>query len=275
MPQVPDFRNLDRQQRVATDRFSFKNVIGNMQGQAAVPPPGPSPTPTPSITPTVTPTLTPTPTPTPTPSPYLPGGPSQFFYSDGTAPTISFSPVIDNNSYAKYNTLTAVKISDGVQRIEDYAYGYGVFQNQMSLSAVSLGNGLTSIGDCAFASCASLTGIAIPNSVTRIGAYTFNNCNNNRNTTIGNSVSTMGINAFQGNASLVNITIPSSVVFMGQGVFTNCQSMERIDFQGDAPAIGGNGVLGNIKFNGFVYYCPGAQGFSDPFGGIPSDTYAC
>ena len=275
MPQVPDFRNLDRQQRAATDRFSFKNVIGNMQGQAAVPPAGPSPTPTPSITPTVTPTLTPTPTPTPTPSPYLPGGPSQFFYSD-RPPTISFDSVIDNASYESYsNTLTAVKISDGVQRIDDRPFGYGPFQNQTNLSAVSLGNGLTSIGDYALYGCSSLTGIAIPNSVIRVGQRAFNNCTNNRNTTLGNSVSVIDTQAFQGNQYLFTITIPSSVVFIGQDTFTNCFIMETIYFQGDAPVIGGNGRMGSIRFNGVVYYCDVAQGFSNPFGQIPAYAIPC
>lgn len=68
MPNVPDFRDLSRQQRAATDRFSIKNVIGQISGQSVVPPAGPSPTPTPSITPTITPTVTVTPTNTCTPT---------------------------------------------------------------------------------------------------------------------------------------------------------------------------------------------------------------
>lgn len=62
MPVVPDFRNINRQQRAATDRFSIKNVIGQISGQSVAPPLGS----TPSITPTNTPTPTPTPTVTPT-----------------------------------------------------------------------------------------------------------------------------------------------------------------------------------------------------------------
>ena len=64
MAVVPDFRNIDRQQRAATDRFSIKNVIGQISGQSVAPPLGS----TPSITPTNTPTPTPTPTPTVTPT---------------------------------------------------------------------------------------------------------------------------------------------------------------------------------------------------------------
>ena len=225
----------------------------------------------------IVPTPTPTPPVTPTVTPYLPGGPSRFFYSD-RASTISFDSVIDNASYESYfNTLTAVKISDGVQRIDDRPYGYGPFQNQTNLSAVSLGNGLTSIGDFAFYGCSSLTGIAIPNSVIKIGQYAFNNCTNNRNTTVGNSVSAMGQDAFQGNQNLVTITIPSSVVFIGRYAFANCTNTEAIYFQGDAPVIGGDGILGNIKLfpPGSVYYCDVAQGFSNPFAQIPAYAIAC
>lgn len=53
MPNVPDFRDLSRQQRASADRFSVKNVIGQISGQSTVPPPGPSPTPTPTVTPTI------------------------------------------------------------------------------------------------------------------------------------------------------------------------------------------------------------------------------
>jgi len=66
MPQVPNFQDQQRLQRVATDRFSVKNVIGSVHAQSVVPAPSQTPSVTPSNTCTPTQTLTPTPTITPT-----------------------------------------------------------------------------------------------------------------------------------------------------------------------------------------------------------------
>ena len=46
----------------------------------------------------------------------------------------------------------------------------------MSLTSIEIPEGVTSIGEWAFASCSSLTSIVIPRSVTSIGDYAFSSC---------------------------------------------------------------------------------------------------
>ncbi|MBR4851974.1 MAG: leucine-rich repeat protein, partial [Clostridia bacterium] len=46
---------------------------------------------------------------------------------------------------------------------------------------VTIGNGVTSIGECAFSGCSSLTNIVIPDSVTSIGDYAFYYCTSLKN----------------------------------------------------------------------------------------------
>lgn len=105
MPNVPDFRNLDRQQRAATDRFSVKNVIGQTFGQSVAPPPIPSLTPTPSVTPTITPTATVTPTPTVTVTPSI-------------TPTPTLLPIAYQTP--PWNFTTYIYISGGYNSLNDY-----------------------------------------------------------------------------------------------------------------------------------------------------------
>jgi hypothetical protein len=255
------------------------NVLTDVRitsGACATPTPTQTPTNTPTNTrtPTQTPTntRTPTPTPTPSPSPYLFGGPSRFYYSNSLS-TISFSPVIDKQSYLSNKTLTAVRLSDGVINIQSYdGWGNGVFQNQLSLSSVSLGNGLTSIGDTAFAGCDALTGIDIPNSVKVVGYAAFANQSNNRSITLGNSVSVIKSQAFM-SSECRRVYIPSSVKYLGDYSFINSFRLSAIYFYGNAPILDGRGWVCNSSATNF-YYCTVATGFSAHWGNPAGNVYA-
>lgn len=50
------------------------------------------------------------------------------------------------------------------------------FQSCASFTSVTIGNGVTSIGDWALNACTELTSVTIPNSVTKIGQYAFQSC---------------------------------------------------------------------------------------------------
>ena len=59
------------------------------------------------------------------------------------------------------------------QGYEIYKYA---FYSCTGLTSVTIGNGVTSIGDWAFSDCRKLTNITIPDGVTSIGAYAFDGC---------------------------------------------------------------------------------------------------
>ena len=84
---------------------------------------------------------------------------------------------------------------------------YEAFYNCSGLTSVTIGNGVTSIGERAFESCTGLTSITIPDSVTSIGYQAFQSCSGLTSVTIGNSVTSIGYQAFYGCSKLQDIYI--------------------------------------------------------------------
>ncbi|MBQ7188519.1 MAG: leucine-rich repeat protein [Kiritimatiellae bacterium] len=95
----------------------------------------------------------------------------------------------------------------------------------VGLENVTIGNGVTSIGDYAFLACLALTSIEIPDSVTRIGDYVFSGCNNLESVTIGNGVTSIGMGAFYGCSGLTGVTIPDGVTSIGDYAFADCRGL--------------------------------------------------
>lgn len=74
-----------------------------------------------------------------------------------------------------------------------------------TLSSVSIGDGVTSIGDFAFYSCPNLVDVAIGNGVTSIGTSAFHWCNALKTIIIGSSIATIGASAFCDCSSLEDV----------------------------------------------------------------------
>ena len=116
--------------------------------------------------------------------------------------------------------------------------------NRYWCTAIRIGEGVTKIGNYAFANCYSLTSITIPDSVTSIGTYVFNNCYSITSITIPDSVTSIGSNAFNNCYSLTSITIPASVTDIGGTVFNNCYSLTSITIPDSVTSIGGTALQG-------------------------------
>ena len=137
---------------------------------------------------------------------------------------------------AFYNcsSLTSVTIGNGVTSIGEWA-----FYNCSSLTSVTIGNGVTSIGGSAFRYCSSLTSVIIPYSVTSIGGYAFYDCSSLTSVIIPESVTSIGSCAFEGCSSLTNVTIPDSVTSIGDDAFYNCSSLTSVTIPYSVTSIGG------------------------------------
>ena len=154
-------------------------------------------------------------------------------------------------------------IQDGVTSIE-----VGAFGGCDNLKSITIPDGVTTIGDCAFALGTSLTAInvavnnadycsengilftkdktvliayppaksqetyIIPNTVKTIGKGSFDNCGNLTSITIPDGASAIGDSAFSDCSSLTNVTIPNSVTTIEVRAFGECTNLTDVYYNG-------------------------------------------
>ena len=141
--------------------------------------------------------------------------------------------------------------------------------NDMSVKSITIPDGVTGIGDGAFACCSSLQSInvskdnkhfasvdgilfnkdltaivrfpqkndvkeyVIPTSVTEIRNSAFSGCSSLQSIDIPDSVTEIGDSAFSDCSSLQSIDIPDSVIEIGDGAFSGCSSLQSINVSKD------------------------------------------
>ncbi len=144
---------------------------------------------------------------------------------------------------------------------------YGNSGYQQNTKEVFIGEGVTSIGSCAFKDYPRLNSIRIPASVETIGSEAFARCGNSSDTgvhvTFGENsklkklelsafagtfltsieipagVTTIGGSAFQSCRSLSSITLPAGVKTIGNAAFWGCTSLTSIEIPAGVTTIGG------------------------------------
>lgn len=84
------------------------------------------------------------------------------------------------------------------------------------------------IGDNAFQNNISLTELTIPSSITVIRSGAFQNCYNLTSVTIPASVEKIGDRIFQSCTKLVTVNLPQSLKALGNGMFNNCYSLKTL-----------------------------------------------
>ena len=108
---------------------------------------------------------------------------------------------------------TQITVKEGTTAIAN-----GAFNKQSNLTSVVLPNGLTSIGDRAFAG-TSLTQVTIPASVTDIGSEAFNDAKKLASVTFKEGLKTIGDSAFDGCSLLNTVALPNSLTKLGKSAF--------------------------------------------------------
>ncbi len=149
--------------------------------------------------------------------------------------------------FKNYTSLTTVTIGDGVTSI-----GYSAFSGCTGLTSVTIGNSVTSIGNDAFFWCTGLTSVHI----TDLAAWcniSFSNewanplyyahhlyLNDNEITdlVIPNSVTSIKNYAFYSCTGLTSVNIPNSVTSIGDSAFEGCTGLTSVTIPNSVTSIG-------------------------------------
>lgn len=140
----------------------------------------------------------------------------------GTEPDLDFVPTIGG-------AVTSVVIPDSVTDIGEYS-----FYNDLSLTSVTFGSGITAIHDGAFQN-DPLGSIALPHSLTYIGAFVFIGA---RETTLvlPEGLADIEGQAFLEDPLLTTVTLPSSLTSLNSDVFYLDPELSTVLFLGGVPA---------------------------------------
>ena len=138
-------------------------------------------------------------------------------------------------------TITSVTIGDKVTSIGSYA-----FSGCSELTSVDIPDSVTSIGSYAFSGCSGLTSVDIPDSVTSIGNYAFYGCTGLTALTIGRGLSSIKMRTFSNCRGLTTLTIGDGVTSIGNYAFSDCSKLVSVTIPGGVTSIG-NYVFDNCS----------------------------
>lgn len=117
--------------------------------------------------------------------------------------------------------------------------GYGgPFEGKTTLTSLTIGNNVSSIGDGLFYGCKGLTSISLPNSVQEVGNGAFRNCTSLQIFNMGDNVTKVGEYAFQDCSSLISASISQKVIEIGAHAFDNCSKLANATIPESVETIG-------------------------------------
>ena len=121
--------------------------------------------------------------------------------------------------------ITRCIIPDGVTAIGNDAFAYC-----KQLRGVTIPAGVTSIGDRAFEACEQLWSVDLPTGVKTIGSRAFSGCTGLIQIAIPEGVTSIGDGAFS-RTEITSCTIPESVTHLGNGIFSLCSKLSSVTFK--------------------------------------------
>jgi len=149
--------------------------------------------------------------------------------ADGTAYTIT---ALAQRAFIGHK-FAAVTLPDGLQSIGEEA-----FRGCSALTSIDIPASVTSIGENAFYDCTSLTAVTLPDGLESIGNGVFRGCSALTSIDIPASVTSIGVNAFNGCSSLAAVTLPDGLQSIGDNAFRVCSELTSIDIPASVTSIG-------------------------------------
>ena len=130
--------------------------------------------------------------------------------------------------------VSAYTLGDAITAIGDYAF-YG-----NNISSLTIPSSVTHIGKSAFQGCSAISTVTIPDAVTTIENKTFQGCTSLSSITMPDAITAIKDSAFLNCNSLVISSLPTSLTSLGSSAFSGCSSISSIAFPATLKAIGEN-----------------------------------
>ena len=137
-----------------------------------------------------------------------------------TLPSVS---ALGDNAFVDCISLTSVTMPEGIASI-----GNGAFKSCTGLTSITIPNTVTDIGTEAFTDCTSLKSITIPDSVRNMSNAVFKNCTALETVHLSTEINGIDNEMFYNCVSLNTITIPNKVNNIGSSAFQNCEKLKNI-----------------------------------------------
>ena len=128
-------------------------------------------------------------------------------------------------SYEK--SILEISVGYGVTHVGDQAFQYLTQARQATFST-----SLTSLGDGAFYGCKSLEFVLLPDSLKELGVSVFDHCSKLEKVTLPASIDTIPNAAFNCCTALKEVFIPASVTTIEDSAFNACRSLKTVYFGG-------------------------------------------
>ena len=144
---------------------------------------------------------------------------------------ISIDSPIRDKTFQWAKKLTDVTLGEGVTSIGEMAFGYCFALKNITLPAT-----LTEIGDRAFWD-SGLTAVTIPASVKTVGEEAFYASRSLASLTIENGVESIGESAFK-ETGITSLSLPASVKTVGNKAFSDCNDLKEITLAEGLETIG-------------------------------------
>ena len=126
------------------------------------------------------------------------------------------------------------------------------FSRCVGLSAITLPETLTTIGDEVFYRCTGLTKLALPNSVTSIGESFVYRCSALKSVTLGSGMNTVGESMFYYANGLESIDVPEGYTSIGYEAFASCSAQKSVTLPSTIGTIAAEAFYGCSALESFT-----------------------
>ena len=144
--------------------------------------------------------------------------------------------------------IKTITIGEGVTSI-----GNTAFRDCTELTSISLNNGLKHIGVEAFRYCGQLTAIDFPESLTSIANSSFFECRGLLSVTIPEGITSIDFSTFYDCSSLKSLILPSGMTSIGGDAFKACHNLTEIVCKATTPPSISSSTFSNVSREAFVY----------------------